>query len=129
MTRRLNNSIKPDLTGDPSYITTPIPSINKTKKIKAVDKVDKKALWDCFDNNENKPKIDCVFRKQGERELCDCCQSSLAFSDEGFLCCTNDKCGIIYTDAIDQGAEWRFYGADDNQSEIQPGAVCQLIHY
>jgi transcription initiation factor TFIIB len=39
----------------------------------------------------------------------------LAFSDEGFLTCTNNKCGIIYKDLVDQSAEWRYYGADDNQ--------------
>ena len=47
--------------------------------------------------------------------MCETCQSSLAFSDEGFLTCTNRKCGIIYKDLVDHSAEWRFYGADDNQ--------------
>jgi transcription initiation factor TFIIB len=102
---------------------------NRTHKIKKTEKIDKKLLWDSFDENETtlngenedkqtfiKNPIECVFRKSGERELCDCCESPLAFADEGFLCCTNSKCGIIYKDAIDQGAEWRFYGADDNQS-------------
>ena len=36
--------------------------------------------------------------------------------DEGFLGCTNNKCGIVYTDMIEQGAEWRYYGADDNSN-------------
>jgi transcription initiation factor TFIIB len=40
----------------------------------------------------------------------------LAFSEEGFLTCVNTKCGIIYKDIVDQTAEWRYYGADDNQS-------------
>jgi len=102
---------------------------NKTKKIKKTEKVNKKELWDSFDENETsfhsinnednltiKPSsIECIFRNSGERELCECCDSMLALSDEGFLCCTNIKCGIMYKDIIDQGAEWRFYGADDNQ--------------
>jgi transcription initiation factor TFIIB len=32
------------------------------------------------------------------------------------LTCTNSKCGIIYKDSVDQTAEWRYYGADDNQN-------------
>jgi transcription initiation factor TFIIB len=28
----------------------------------------------------------------------------------------NSKCGIIYKDIVDQTAEWRYYGADDNQN-------------
>jgi transcription initiation factor TFIIB len=97
-------------------------SVKRTKKIKPLSKVDKKALWDSFDQEKDKePEVDavpieCVFRATGEREVCDCCQSTIAITDEGFFCCTNRVCGIIYTDMIDQGAEWRYYGADDNQS-------------
>ena len=40
----------------------------------------------------------------------------LHFQMRGFLTCTNTKCGIIYKDTTDQTAEWRYYGADDNQS-------------
>jgi transcription initiation factor TFIIB len=47
--------------------------------------------------------------------MCERCQSSLAFSDEGFLTCTSSKCGIIYKDIVDHSPEWRYYGADDNQ--------------
>ena len=35
---------------------------------------------------------------------------------DGFLCCTNKKCGMIYKDVLDTGAEWRYYGADDSQN-------------
>ena len=48
--------------------------------------------------------------------MCERCESNLAFSDEGFLTCMNSKCGIIYKDIVDQTAEWRYYGADDNQN-------------
>lgn len=50
------------------------------------------------------------------RESCDRCESMLAFSEEGFLTCTNNRCGIIYKDIVDHSAEWRYYGADDNQN-------------
>ena len=32
------------------------------------------------------------------------------------MICSNNKCGIIFKDIIDQSAEWRFYGADDNHN-------------
>jgi transcription initiation factor TFIIB len=93
-----------------------------TKKIKKTEKVDKKALWDMFDecegdDSEGKKhsKVECVYRASGERESCECCQSALSITDEGFLACTNKACGIIYTDILDRSAEWRYYGADDNQ--------------
>ena len=100
-------------------------SNTKTKKIK--NNIDKSKLWSIFDNeisskeddpNSNTAKIDpleCIYRSCGNREMCETCQSSLAFSDEGFLTCTNRKCGIIYKDLVDHSAEWRFYGAEDNQ--------------
>jgi transcription initiation factor TFIIB len=73
-----------------------------------------------FDDGENAiavpSVIECVMRSSGEREFCDCCQSNLVVTDEGFLGCTNRSCGVIYKDVLDQGAEWRYYGADDNHS-------------
>ena len=30
------------------------------------------------------------------------------------MTCTNSKCGIIYTNIVDDAAEWRFYGNGDN---------------
>ena len=84
----------------------------------------KAELWSVFDSEIGNqsgtggiaPPLECVYRACGNREKCDQCHSSLAFSDEGFLTCTNTKCGIIYKDIVDQSAEWRYYGADDNQN-------------
>jgi len=101
-------------------------SYKKTKKNKN-NFVDKTKLWTIFDSEitldgqgqgqgeEQKDPLECIYRSCGNREMCETCQSSLAFSDEGFLTCTNRKCGIIYKDLVDHSAEWRFYGADDNQ--------------
>lgn len=96
--------------------TATIINTTKTKKVKKTQ-VDKKALWDKFDEDSNitPAKIECVYRVSGERENCECCQSLLSITDEGFLACTNKACGVMYTDILDQGAEWRYYGADDNQ--------------
>lgn len=64
-----------------------------------------------------KPRsLECVYRKSGQRENCDVCSAALAVADDGFLTCTNPKCSILYKDTLDQSAEWRYYGADDNQA-------------
>ena len=60
--------------------------------------------------------VECIYRSCGQRETCDTCNSSVAISDEGFLVCMNPKCSIIYKDIVDQTAEWRYYGVDDNQN-------------
>jgi transcription initiation factor TFIIB len=81
--------------------------------------INKSELWNTFDaeiTNPKKPKVplECIYGS-GSREFCERCECILAFSDEGFLTCTNNKCGIVYMDLVDQSAEWRYYGADDNQ--------------
>jgi transcription initiation factor TFIIB len=90
---------------------------SKTKKIKR--NTDNAELWKMFDTEindiENNP-LECIYRQSGEREVCDCCKTILVITDEGFLACTNPTCGIIYKDIVDQTAEWRFYGADDNHN-------------
>jgi len=96
----------------------------KSKKIRnhTTNKKTKTELWNIFDTEisttDNKDKLECLYRAcgSGNREKCDACDSSLAFSDEGFLTCANKKCGIIYKDIVDHSAEWRFYGADDNHN-------------
>lgn len=89
----------------------------KTKKIKKRN-ISKKQMWNKFDTEikgiSTSPNIECVYRVLGQREKCECCESALFTSDEGYQTCSNKKCGIIYTDTIDQGAEWRYYGADDS---------------
>ena len=95
----------------------------KSKKNKGAV-VNKKELWNIFDTevvntnktDHNTSPLECIYRYVGDREKCEQCESRLAFSDEGFLTCTNRKCGIIYKDLVDHSAEWRYYGADDNQN-------------
>ena len=36
--------------------------------------------------------------------------------DDGLPVCTNKACGIIYKDTLDYSPEWRFYGADDKNT-------------
>ena len=60
-------------------------------------------------------RIECVYRSNGMREYCDTCNSTVAVTDEGFMACSNPMCSIIYKDVLDHSAEWRYYGADNNQ--------------
>lgn len=88
----------------------------KTKKIKK-PKNNNAELWKKFDDEiTGKNTIECVYRQVGQREFCDCCESILIITDEGFMACKNPSCGVIYKDMLDQSAEWRFYGADDNSN-------------
>ena len=96
-------------------------SKDQSKKRKDNQQLNKAELWNIFDDqitNDSKPSapLECIYRACGDREKCERCEFSLAFSDEGFLTCTNTKCGIIYKDMVDQSAEWRYYGAEDNHS-------------
>ena len=94
----------------------------ETQRRKNKVRINKKELWDNFDKEivgeDNKiAPLECIYRECGNRETCDTCSYSLAWSEEGFLTCTNNKCGIIYKDMIDNTAEWRYYGADDSHSD------------
>ena len=94
---------------------------SKKNKHNLITSKEKAKLWNMFEteiihNDKPKEPLECVYRNVGDRENCDECQFALSFSDEGFLTCTNDKCGIIYKDMLDCSPEWRFYGADDNQN-------------
>ena len=90
--------------------------IAKTKKIKKPKA--NSEIWKQFDKeiNESGDQIECIYRQTGQREQCECCDSILIVTDEGFLACKNPSCGVLYKDMLDQSAEWRFYGADDNSN-------------
>jgi transcription initiation factor TFIIB len=82
-----------------------------------------KNLWNNFDNENDelndKKNLECIYRCDEHLEfnnICTSCKHDLNIGEDGFYTCINTKCGIIYKDNIDQGAEWRFYGADDNQN-------------
>jgi len=90
---------------------------NREKSKKRKDNpIDKAKIWKEFDKEikGNLAPLECVYRASGDREKCDVCECMLAFSEEGYLTCTNTSCGIIYKDMVDHSAEWRYYGADDN---------------
>jgi hypothetical protein len=81
-------------------------SNDKSKKLKD-NNINKAELWNVFESEVVNPEkqrdpLECLYRTIGDRESCERCTSSLAYSDEGFLTCTNNKCGIIYKDMLDQ---------------------------
>ncbi len=60
--------------------------------------------------------VECLYRSSGIRENCNVCLWDVVLTDDGFLTCKNPACSILYKDeSLDQTAEWRYYGADDNQ--------------
>lgn len=87
-------------------------SKSKTKKIK--NNSVSSSTWSLFDNEIKKsPEIECIYSNK-DNDYCVVCNSILIITDEGFKACQNSKCGKLYTDIVDHGAEWRYYGADDN---------------
>jgi transcription initiation factor TFIIB len=90
--------------------------MRKTQKNKL-----KKKKWKEFDKmiNDNKQKVECVYEKKNSIDNCSLCNGLLILSEDYLLSCTNPKCGIIYTNKLDNSPEWRYYGNDDN-SNIDP---------
>lgn len=93
----------------------------RTKKFKKdKTKLNKiKNAWSQFEEQEKgKPQLECVYEKNNIIDTNECkeCKSRLYYGEHGFLFCTNVDCGVVYKDLIDFGAEWRFYGADDNNT-------------
>jgi len=95
------------------------------KKIKGKNNTKKKRkntkntdLWNQFDCEiSKKDNLECLYSEQkiGNRDICENCNSILYVGDDKYLTCSNTKCGIVYKDSMDLSAEWRYYGAADNQ--------------
>ena len=94
--------------------------MSKTKKSRTqVSTADKKKMWQAFDETVDSDTIECVYDKDdnvGDRDDCKVCGHKIMLNDLNFLTCSNSKCGIMYKDVLDFSAEWRYYGADDNNS-------------
>ena len=87
-------------------------SNSKTKKIR--NSINKKKLWNDFKENT---QVECVYQNEKKNnDFCNTCSSSLYLGEEGYYICTNKSCAIIYKDALDYSAEWRFYGSEDANS-------------
>jgi len=87
--------------------------MNKTQK----RRVDKKQIWELFDND----RLECVYdNKEPEMKeagICGMCSGVLVITEEGFPTCSKASCGIVYTNTLDYSPEWRFYGSDDRNAK------------
>jgi transcription initiation factor TFIIB len=71
-----------------------------------------KDLWKHFEKKKLEP-IETTHKSN-----CKSCDSLLKITEEGFYCCGNPLCGILITDTIDHGAEWRYYGTDNSGPDM-----------
>jgi len=95
------------------------PQLKKLVKTKKNKKYKKSNLWKIIDEQEEQEsaeKVEIIYEKDNviKTNICQTCKNALYFTDSGFLLCSNNKCGRLYKDMIDFGAEWRYYGAEDN---------------
>ena len=91
-------------------------------KMSIKNKKSREKIWSTFDEeninyiNEYK-NINMNDDKNINDNLCNKCKSNIYTSIYGLLACSNKECGILIKDIIDQSAEWRYYGADDNKQD------------
>jgi transcription initiation factor TFIIB len=94
------------------FQNSPMQIYNKTKKKKnGISQSEKNRLLNIFKTEE--PTV--IYEKK-ESGCCHLCSSVLMIMDDGFPTCSNPQCGIIYRNTLDYSPEWRFYGADDKNS-------------
>ncbi len=97
-----------------------LPTHRQTKKIKNKQPSSNLSeVWKMLEEEEEGlNKLKCVYEKSdiSTTNSCDECKSTLFTDDHGFMFCSNKKCGKLFKDVLDFSAEWRYYGADDNNS-------------
>ena len=89
----------------------------KQTKKKKKSKKSLKKYWNAFESVEDKEKkLELLYKSQNltQREKCDLCNSAVAYTQQKILTCSNPSCAVVYKDVLDETAEWRYYGADDN---------------
>ena len=95
--------------------------VNKTKKkqMPQMTASEKSRLWDLLDSEKdtmkNVPNMECVYQSRAS-DVCLSCESPLVTMEDGFPTCSNKECGRFYRDVLDFSPEWRYYGADDKNS-------------
>ena len=103
-----------------AHISTMICCAKKTssatkKKKTVMSNKEKDQLWDIFDCDV---KTDTPTNTiDDESGLCLKCKCVLIIMEDGFPTCSNKDCGIIYKDTLDYSPEWRFYGANDKNTQ------------
>jgi len=95
----------------------PLSLKKKDKKLNTTQKNKNKDIFKIIDDMENnKNLIDYLNPNLDIDSICKECNSLFKITDEGFYCCSNNKCSIINKDVLDNGPEWRYYHADDNNN-------------
>jgi len=102
----------------------PPPNNTKTKKKKSTMTTEEKdRLWNIFENDKKdiqtqdaQTDTETVQPPITEMGLCIKCNSILVIMEDGFPTCTNTDCAVIYSDTLDYSPEWRFYGAEDKNT-------------
>ena len=95
-------------------------STNKTKKKQTpqLSNSEKSRLWNLLDTDKSakseSAEMECVYKFN--IDSCESCESQLVTMEDGFPTCSNKECGRFYRDVLDFSAEWRYYGADDKNS-------------
>ena len=70
-------------------------------------------LWSSFPSPKEYPNI--ISEEQPDCELCEYCQQfDMIHNNDGLIVCKN--CGATSDKVIDHGAEWRYYGYNDNKN-------------
>lgn len=82
-------------------------------------------------NDEDISKILCQFQTENETseikdetsEIDNCvyCHSALYTSEDGFMTCSSNSCGIIHKHMLDRTAEWRFFNGDKSTDPTRCG--------
>jgi len=94
-------------------------SINKKtqKKKQALSSIDKLKLWEAFDQEKNKSKIEEESLEVPYLEdVCFRCNSWYMFNEDGFPTCSNKECGVMNCHILDYSPEWRFFSSDDRHA-------------
>ena len=103
--------------------------LSKKSKSKSTSKSKTiKKIWDAYDNAYNNDMNECSLIIQHNAQMCVDCESLLQLGDEGLLTCSNTKCCRIYTNTLDQGAEWRYYGNEDGGVNPSRCGIQSNIH-
>ena len=70
-------------------------------------------LWDIFGKNDENSVLKNRKSDDNIKDHCDECDNYSIIIEDNIRVCTT--CGIINNILFDTGAEWRFYGSDDNK--------------
>ena len=84
------------------------------KKPVAITSGEKARMWEILDSETNPLSIECCYST--DPDLCDVCSTVTVITEDGFPTCTNPSCAKINKKVVDRSAEWRYFGADDKNT-------------